>query len=168
MTNNPINDTPGAQEPAPELERVASALDALAERERSAAPAGLEDRVFVRTRGLLPHARVADDSPHADRAITPLRIEPILKWRWRLAAGIAIAAATVLIAGLIVNRSASTQPGTLADDVDSEINEFLEITSEMESLLAATDAPFDVQSVGFNDDFWGDDSDASALLEDTL
>ena len=168
MTNDSFNDTGGPQKLPPELQDVLGALDALGQRDRAAARAGLEDRIFVRTRPMLS-CRAGDAGPAHDSRTRPrLRIEPMLQRRWRLAAGIAIAAATVLIAGLIVNRSGAPQSGTFANDIDSQVDEFLEIAGELERRLAAGESTFDVQSVGLTGGFWGDGSDTAPLLEDTL
>lgn len=114
-----------------DLHATSDALDRLADRDAGHAPAGLEDRIFVRTR-----SQIAGASDTAEEGPAPIaKIGP----RWWAAA-----AAIVAIAGASVVFTTSPPPATpdaslaqIESDLDALLSEFDEtevLSTQIESV----------------------------------
>ena len=113
---------------------LASALDALGERDRAEAPDDLAERIAAAT-AHTPPLRLASD--HGARRRTPHRRGPVLARIGLAGSGLAAAAAVALLALPLFSTPPTTPPGAGGGDIsevamiEAELETFLELDSEL-------------------------------------
>ncbi|MCA9309807.1 MAG: hypothetical protein KDA21_01285 [Phycisphaerales bacterium] len=137
-------------DPDQQLAALSEALDDLGRHERRAAPAGLEDRIFMRTR------------PTATTSGVLARIGGVARTGWRMAAMVALCAVATVALYLGVRSGAGTSGAgdgvsidmvALDHDFDAWLTAMDESAdddiSEVASVMKRVEAAYD--------DFWSDD-----------
>ena len=135
---------------------LASALDALGERDRAEAPDGLAERIAAAT-AHAPPLRLASD--HGARRRTPHRRGPVLARIGLAGSGLAAAAALGLLALPLVRTNPAVPPSELLADnyevamIEAELETFLELDSRPE---AASDDGGELAPIEIAGDDWVD------------
>ncbi|MFM9957053.1 MAG: hypothetical protein ACKVZJ_03185 [Phycisphaerales bacterium] len=153
-----------------DLRGVNELLDRAGADERAAAPRGLEDRLFASTRGAMARGAGAE-AAEPDRGAVVARIGPtpwVLSTRFRMAAGLAIAALGVGAAAWLNTRSPVGVSGPAATISVAEISQQLEAdlaawetehssaTDRSETQLAAIHESLDSLESDGTDDPWSE------------
>lgn len=160
----------------PEVLGVSGALDRLAAAERASAPMSLEDRVFMRTRAMLPSAEpVISRESAAPIAV----IRPVTNGAWRVAAAAGLAfvgvIGAVMLSGPLSNHSGGGSTGVASVDDTAVLLETIDSQLAAEATSAAGwSGAFDdldaelakLESTG--DGFWNSGLDDSVSLEESM
>lgn len=159
----------------PELLAVSSALDRLGTAERASAPMSLEDRVFMRTRAMLP---AAEPLISRDSAAPIAVIRPASRGGWRVAAAAGLAfvgvIGAVMLSGSLSNRGGNSTGVASAEDtaalleqIDSQFAAEVTSATDWSGTFDDLDAELArLESAG--DGFWESGLDEGVSLEESM